>query len=53
MRRFWTKTLPALGLSLALLVGLTPAAFAEETHHFASEWAKNENQHWQVQRQRL
>ena len=46
MRRFWTKTLPALGLSLALLVGLTPAAFAEETHHFASEWAKNENQHW-------
>lgn len=46
MRRFWTKTLPALGLSLALLMGLSPAAFAEETHHFASEWAKNETQHW-------
>ena len=40
------KRVMSLGLSLALLVGLTPAAFAEETHHFASEWAKNENQHW-------
>ena len=50
MNKFWQKQLPAFLLVMILLVGMMPAALAEEpaehTHNWSTEWSRNSTKHW-------
>lgn len=50
MNRFWRKQLPALLLAMIMVIGMMPAAMAEEpvkhTHNWSTEWSRNSSQHW-------
>ena len=52
MRNFMKRRLPALLLAVVLLVGLTPAAFADplpadaHEHVWSGDWTRNSTSHW-------
>lgn len=56
MKHFWKKKLPAVLLTLALMIGMVPAAMAEgetgeggepsHTHTWSEDWSRDASQHW-------